>query len=90
MTQEDIDVIVRTHWNFLNNQYEMADSVLIESNYLRKQWTGIELASSNYITHWDTGVDRDLLYNIGIISVSFSNEFVSFSFIFCYCAIYHI
>lgn len=84
MTQKDIDEIVRTQWNFLNSQYEMADSEINDPSYLQRQWSGIRLASSNYITHWDTGVTYDLLQYIGVTSVSYLDEFVNITILMVY------
>lgn len=45
--------------------------------HLQKQWSGLDQASSDLITSWDTGVPLDVLKFVGTKSVKVPLNFVS-------------
>lgn len=61
----------------LNEELLKVDTYQPDKHYYKKQWAGIEQASSA-ITSWDTGIDYELLRYIGEKSVQTPDSFVSF------------
>lgn len=67
-TQEDMDNSLKEWRSFLDKNFSQMDSYVPEQFHLLKQWNGY-FQATNAITHWNTGVNTDLLKFIGVKSV---------------------
>lgn len=75
--RDDVKKISENYFKHLNSELETSKFYQPEPYYYKKQWKGIEQASSS-LTTWDTGIDYSILHHIGIQSVSYPDNFVSF------------
>lgn len=69
--------IVENYFKHLNVELDKAKFYQPEAYYYKKQWKNLKQASSS-ITTWDTGLDYSILHYVGMQSVSYPKEFVSF------------
>lgn len=79
VTEEFVQQVVDRHHRYLNDELTSMATYQPESNAFRKQWQGIEPASSSSITTWDTGMDYHILHHVGKQSVAYPDNFVSTS-----------
>lgn len=63
------------HLRYLNDELTNVKFYQPEAYYFKKQWKGIEQASSS-ISIWDTGMDYSILHYVGKQSVYYPDEFV--------------
>lgn len=71
--KDDIQNIVTSHMEYLNQELSSIDQFKPESTY-KRQWHGLRQAS-NQITHWDTGIDWNVLNFVGRHSVYVPKDF---------------
>lgn len=67
-TQEELDNSVKEWREVLDKNFAQVDSYVPEQYHLLSQWSGC-IQATNANTHWDTGVNVDLLKFIGVKSV---------------------
>lgn len=76
VTKSDVKTITEAHTRFLNTELENEKTYQPKPYYFKKQWQGVEQASSS-ITTWDTGLEYSILLHIGKQSVHYPENFVS-------------
>lgn len=75
ISEEMVDEIVTSHTSWLSLHLKVAEKYVPEDLYFKKQWEGISQAEA-VITTWDTGLDTNLLAEIGKKSVTYPRSFV--------------
>ncbi|XP_045535331.1 probable 2-oxoglutarate dehydrogenase E1 component DHKTD1 homolog, mitochondrial [Papilio machaon] len=74
LNQDDVDKISADYTKYLQAQFESVNSYTPEVTYYQEQWTGISPAPKAVET-WDTGVNEELLKQVGIASVTAPSDF---------------
>ncbi|XP_068622692.1 probable 2-oxoadipate dehydrogenase complex component E1 homolog [Battus philenor] len=74
VTEKDINEISSEYTKYLQSQFEAVNSYTPEVTYYQEQWAGMR-AAPNAVEIWDTGVNTELLKQIGFASVSTPSDF---------------
>ncbi|CAH2040724.1 unnamed protein product, partial [Iphiclides podalirius] len=69
LTEHDVNTISKKYTEYLQRQFESVSSYRPEVTYYQEQWAGMKAAPTAVET-WDTGVNTELLRQVGIASVS--------------------
>lgn len=75
ISEEMVDEIKTTHSSWLGLHLKAAEKYIPEDVYFKKQWEDMQQAEA-VITTWDTGLDIQLLAEIGRKSVTYPRSFV--------------
>ncbi|CAK1579593.1 unnamed protein product [Parnassius mnemosyne] len=74
VSEADVNKISNEYTKYLQTQFEAVSSYTPEVTYYQDQWTGMS-AAPKAVETWDTGVNTDLLKQVGFASVSAPNGF---------------
>jgi hypothetical protein len=77
MTQQEVEEIHNSHFEYLNSELQNYEKYIPEKTYFKQQWEGFEQAPSS-LTIWDTGISNELIWHVTAASIHHPPEFVRF------------